>query len=454
MQLRSRPTSRIGSGWLSPSRFLNDCIDGIVAGLRESPGDLWRVLDTLPLPASTREIFDRARAEDHGMALPEDVLFPPSAFPFEMGLANPDRSEIVSFDIEDAETMAAVRSALSGDWRHGGAHDDGAELAEQLRDAGVLNESSSPRLDWCKPGVYRLQHASLLFRSDAGTILTDPVFHDDWLWAGTLPPVDAILISHGHPDHFSLSSLMQFPRDTCIVVPRQERASMLCDDMASLLRMSGFTNVIEPAWYSHLRVRDVEIDIYPFYGEQPWVNSTSPAVGLRNAGNTYLLDVEGFKTWLLFDAGHECGHTMDEVARRVVETHGGVDLLASNLRIFPWHPGQIDASGRYLFCFRTEQIENPDAWPTNISITLGPQGVRRLLHATQARAFVPFAHWWHEPGSSNIVIDGMHAEALLADVAWEPTPDVPALAGTELLRWVIGDRIACGPGELRLESFL
>lgn len=445
-QLRSHPTHHGASPWQAPSRFLHGYCDAFAAAMRAAPGPAFEVLRRLVGNDAGRAAFDRARAADHGLVLPDDVLFPTQVFPFELALGTPGRTETIRVRIEDAETLAGLRAAM------GGALDDelAADTAAELVDAELLAPDETRPAEFTRPGIYRLQHASLLFRSETTTVITDPVFTDDWLWAGSLPRVDAVVISHSHGDHFSLASLMQFPRDTTMIVPAVERGSMLSDDMAALLRHAGFTSVVEAAWGSRLRVGDIEISVHPFYGEQPWVAFGAPVPGLRNAGNTYVIDVDGRKTWILIDAGVEHGRSMLDVAAQVAEQHGELDLVMSNLRVFPWHPGQIDGSGRFLFCFPVDRLEDPGCWPDGTNITLGPAGVREVLRATQARHFFPYAHWWHAPGSGSPLVDGYLPEsAMVASIACETLPRTRAGA------WGVGDRLVWRrDGAIEIESFL
>ena len=72
-------------------------------------------------------------------------------------------------------------------------------------------------------------HATMLIELDGLRILTDPV-----LGArvgplrrlgpapdpGALGPIDAVLISHAHPDHFDRASLGRLAGDPLLVVPR------------------------------------------------------------------------------------------------------------------------------------------------------------------------------------------------------------------------------------------
>ncbi len=454
MQLRSFPTHRNATGWQAKSQFLHPCHGPFADAIRSRPGDVWGALERIPLAPSTRDIFARARAEDSDFAVPTDVVFPTELFPIQLTMACTQGPDVVSFDIDDAEALSSLRSALSGQWRDSPPGSEDIEYAQQLMQAGVLAEASPLSIDWSAPGIYRLQHASLLFRSPGATVLTDPVFVDPWIWAGSLPPIDAILISHAHGDHFSLASLMQFPRDTRIIVPRCRRASMLGDDLATLLELAGFTNVCTPPWHSSVQVEDIEVTVLPFYGEQPWVTFESPSRDLRNAGNTYRLDQGGFSSWVLIDAGHEFGHSMLEVAEHTHAELGPVDLVLSNLRTFPWHPGQIDGSGRFLFCFSLEQLADPSRWPDGRSITLGPAGLHEVLDRCGAGHFFPYAHWWHQPGSAPHLVDSQVLESSLVTEIGESARRRGRQLSTRPGRWGVGDRLHWRDGDVYCSAFV
>src|SRR5258708_2052581 len=114
----------------------------------------------------------------------------------------------------DAE---AIRTRLNG---------DDVVLFDFLLNNGLLT-SESRNLSGFAParcsGVYRLQHASLLYRTSTTGVLVDPPLHSTY---GSITAdvhrdhlnskVDAILISHFHEDHWFLATLLMFDRDTPI----------------------------------------------------------------------------------------------------------------------------------------------------------------------------------------------------------------------------------------------
>src|SRR5256885_6109504 len=74
-------------------------------------------------------------------------------------------------------------------------------------------------------------HATVLVRFDGTTLLTDPVYSDRLVVPrrivapgvplGQLPPLDVVLVSHGHMDHLDVPTHRRLPtRDTVAVVAK------------------------------------------------------------------------------------------------------------------------------------------------------------------------------------------------------------------------------------------
>ncbi len=422
------------------SEPLRHDIESLVTALRDRPGAVWDQLLSAAVTDDVRGMLARARAEHASpFVLPGDVVFCEDRYPIEAVFLGHGHEQ-ATLTIEDADGLQQLRQVLSGEWRDLPEASEARELAGGLQDLGSLAQPP-PALACERPGIYRLQHASVLYRSASGTgVMVDPVsgFNEpSWISPHAVAGVDAVLVSHSHGDHFEPLTLMQFPRDTTIVVPQVPRASMLCPDMAAILRDAGFTNVIAAPWFSRVRIKDVDVHIYPSYGEQPWVSFAAPVADLRNHGNTYVVEVDGCKSWLLVDSGQEHGHAMTELCEAVLRDVGSIDIVMSNLRTFAWHPRQIDGSGRYLLCFPESVLGRPDRWPTG-TMTLGPAGVHDLLSILEPRWFLPYAHWWQPLERTPHAVDSASSEAdLLAAVRDSGGPLV-----TELQPWQVGDRIA------------
>ena len=177
-----------------------------------------------------------------------------------------------------------------------------------------------------QPGVTRLQHAGLFYRGRESAVLVDPHFHSSYephdlsgnfLRSQFEGHVDAILVSHSHEDHWHLPTLMTFPSDMLIVVPKVSRASMLCPDFAATLRALGFTRVVTLGWFDPpLRIGDLEIHALPFYGEQPLLKE---ARDIRTCGITATLSscvTIRARSWFLIDSGNDCTGQMAQVPPR------------------------------------------------------------------------------------------------------------------------------------------
>lgn len=121
-------------------------------------------------------------------------------------------------------------------------------------------------------------HATTLIRLKDVNILTDPNFND-WVSiihrlrdAGmkieNLPPIDVILISHPHYDHFDKWTLEQLSKEIPIVISKGN---------GERLRELGFTNVLELNPWDSLKIKDTKIIAVPAQHSgsrnSPWADS-------------------------------------------------------------------------------------------------------------------------------------------------------------------------------------
>src|SRR5262249_45019335 len=133
--------------------------------------------------------------------------------------------------------------------------------------------------------------------------------------------VDGVFITHLHGDHWSLPSIMRSApaADTPVVVPRVPAPSLLTtQDPIHSLRLTG-QRVESRAWSSKVTVGDIEVDVLPFYGEQPVRDAPGLESPLRNWGNCYRFNAPEFSLLILVDSGVDWGGTMVEVIRRSTE---------------------------------------------------------------------------------------------------------------------------------------
>jgi L-ascorbate metabolism protein UlaG (beta-lactamase superfamily) len=322
-------------------------------------------------------------------------------------------------------------------------------LLEAFEEAGIISDAREPAQLRLPDGITRLQHAALAVKDGSDLLLVDPNLNS-WfdrnletdLPLADLPgAVSAIAISHSHDDHFHLPTLMLFPRDTPIIVPRVDTANLLCPNLDKILRQCGFTNVLSPPWYGPpIRFGNLEVTVYPFFGEQPLPHEPWRDQRLRNWGNTYHVQTSAMSCFILIDSGNDPRGRMADVAGEIVEAKGPVDVILSNLREF--HVGRgtglpfyITGAGHYWFSLNPEQMASFDGL-SDQCITLGPLGAAEVARRCRARYVLPYAHWWQIPGQPLTVENEQ-----LAVIA-----QATGKGATDMIGWSVGDSYSPGPG--------
>jgi L-ascorbate metabolism protein UlaG (beta-lactamase superfamily) len=254
-------------------------------------------------------------------------------------------------------------------------------------------------------GLWFVGHNAVLACSKKARVLVDPWLRpwrdadpDDYkpIRACDVGPVDAIVITHSHGDHFHLGSLLSFPRETLMLVPHVERESILATDMARRLREIGFTHVRTMRWWESTTVGDIEVAAMPFHGEQACVlDLVDPA--LRNVGNTWRVRAPSFSAAFLADTGRDPAGSMLDVALAARRLWGPTDFVFSGIRGFTLAP--------LMLPFTTL-----DAMFVNVPIDLlavpmplmhDADGLATLAQVFGARAAVPYADggapwYWRE----------------------------------------------------------
>lgn len=310
------------------------------------------------------------------------------------------------------------------------------DLWNRLSEDGAFVPFTEKRFDFDRMGIHRLQHASILFHSGKTKVITDPNSHSYCtlkeitdLSFCDLPTVDAILITHYHRDHYDLSSLALFDRNTKIFFPKVKRATILCPDVETELRTLGFTNLFPlEDTYRPIKIGDFTLTPTPFRGEQATVDEEPYRHDVRNIGLTYLLECEGMRSWLLADSGKDWESDMVEEARVVRAKVGPLTHIFSNFREFNTvTPRYLDGGITWL----TLSTEQKKKLPQGIkSLTLGVTGIARILEIFPEAAVFPYAHWWANYGES-------------PSTDWEEIQELLPLVSdkTKIREWKIGDRI-------------
>jgi protein-L-isoaspartate(D-aspartate) O-methyltransferase len=404
-----------------------------------------------PLAVSAFALAERDGASiEANFSLIDRLTFPDEPLPATMsfeGASARMRLALDALSVLDVKSMLSMcgSARFTPDAIRDSLDEPVAVFFDALLEHGIL-ASGSPPLAPAPfadgPGVTRLQHAGLMYRGREAGVLVDPHLHSSYEPGGMRDTfqrhafeghVDAILISHSHLDHFHLPTLMSFPRDLPIVVPRSPRATMLCPDFGATLRALGFERVVTLGWYdAPLSIGDLEIFAFPFYGEQPLLHEAPRHPDLRNHGNTYVVRHDTYTSWFLVDSGNDLAGCMANVARDVAARFGGVDLLISNLREFsPYTPLYITGAGHYWLALTPDQMRRFSLMRNDV-LTLGPGGVAEVCELASAREFLPYAHWWGEPGA----LAGSDERSLLDQLS---AGLVARAAGTVIRPWRIGE---------------
>jgi L-ascorbate metabolism protein UlaG (beta-lactamase superfamily) len=196
-----------------------------------------------------------------------------------------------------------------------------------------------------------------------------------------------VFITHSHPDHYDLSTLLRLGRDVTIVVPEVERESLLAIDMAYRLRELGFTNVRSLRWHDAVDIGAIRVTALPFYGEQP-TDGAMLHPEARNAGNTYVAEAAGTRIGLIADAGCDGAGSTITMAAAARDALGPLDVLFGGYRAWKVQPI------RYLFSSVARYLlfVPPPARTQWQQIMNDADDLVQTAEAWGARAVVPYAN--------------------------------------------------------------
>jgi hypothetical protein len=428
----------------------------------------WKRVDFVPGPSMESlqrlihegrlpsEMFNIDEIQNGGWVARNEMLFPRAVgSSWRLGLRGVSQRWI-SFELEKGDVAPVAK--VVGEAFRARSKEQFVEAATSVMDeesVDILLSYQGTRLSYGKwpaalfPGIYRREHASLLVTSDHAKVLIDPTTcGGTWTTAAGKAPeddlrdVDLILLTHGHTDHFDLPSILRYASDrTRVIVPKVPQVSMLCPvSFGEALRATGL-DVIEAPWETSIKIADIEVDILPFYGEQPSRDSAFGRTLLRNWGNCYRINTPKFSTVVLADSGvDEAGSQIDVMAKSC-EERGPVDVLLSCFFGFP----EVINPGLSQYVLAVPHSEVCRVWSDRSrgltrSVTLGAKGVAGACVAAKARYCLPYAHGFRAIGedprspeagrvSEDQVIHQVHTE-------------LAALGGsTNLLAWKPGDSI-------------
>jgi L-ascorbate metabolism protein UlaG (beta-lactamase superfamily) len=190
---------------------------------------------------------------------------------------------------------------------------------------------------WPDRGLFAawLGHATVLLKVDGTTILTDPVFSDRvGLTLGSLtlglkrlvapplelrqlPPIDLVLLSHAHMDHFDIPTLRALEKRSTRVVTAAKTSD--------LLRVGGYSSVTELGWGERTRIGPLTLRAFEV---NHW--------GARMRSDTY----RGYNGYLIEAGRYQilfAGDTAVTTAFRALRTSRTVDLAIMPVGAYnPW----------------------------------------------------------------------------------------------------------------------
>lgn len=255
--------------------------------------------------------------------------------------------------------------------------------------------------DYRGPGIYRREHASIVISSGETSILFDPQsMVDGWRGEdGLYPadrrtPVDAVVITHSHADHWHLPSVLRHcSHTTPVVVPHVPCPNLLThEDFSDTLGLAGQPCKVL-AWNDSLSIGDIRIESLPFFGEQPTRDGPAAPKHVRNWGNCYRVSCPLWSVFVLADSGEDPDGRMLDVIAESTRADGPVDAVVSCCESFP--EGIFPGLSAHILAVPFSRLTEihadlkADCWK---SVTSGVSGVADICAISRARYFLPYAH--------------------------------------------------------------
>ena len=407
------------------------------------------LLDEVITSTEFAEVAEVSSDRD-GWEIRDHVLHPDPtlASPVSFTVSDTDSEQVVEVAVGDSLWPAAHRAlaALAGPGLAIDAVEDGrvADLAARLGAAGFT--ATAAPADPLPEGITFVGHNTVLVDTGSTRVLVDPMLmpndarYGDYqpLALRELPPVDAVLITHSHPDHFDPGSLLRVPVDTPVIVPRVERETVLSVDMVRRLEQLGHRSTVALDWGATLRVGDAEIHAVPFRGEQPTSGSVLHS-DVRNAGNAYVVGGPDCRVAFLADTGSDAGGSSQIEATKQRRRLGPVDVVFAGYRGWRTYPSQLLLSSVARYALFTPRAE----WFCRQQLMNDAEDVIDVAERWGARYLVPCAAggapWYWDVGLGPR-LDGTGPE----DEAFDPRPERVIAAAARRLTAPGGEAVPTG----------
>ena len=225
-----------------------------------------------------------------------------------------------------------------------------------------------------------IANACCIVESKKGTkIVSDPWINDgvfDGSWChfhelkttwDDLQSVDAVYVSHVHPDHFD-NRFFQFPKDTPMIV-LDHGMNFLHKNLIAM----GYTNLIKIKNYETLPFKDFKLSLFaPFAGNNYFEENTKIG-NLIDSGIVYEADNQS-----IFNANDN--NPNPESCRELKKRFGTFDLSLMN----------YNAAGPYPSCFNNLNDEEKVAEHSN-NLQRNVDYLHENLKILNSKYFLPFA---------------------------------------------------------------
>jgi L-ascorbate metabolism protein UlaG (beta-lactamase superfamily) len=382
-----------------------------------------------------------------GWRLREELRRPPAelARPSVLAVGDQFRARLPATHWADAHRAIA---ALCGPGLDDVAalHPDIQTLIAALQRADLAVPGADPRerARADRADVTFVGHNTVLVCDGATSIIIDPFLAAESanhpggyqpLQVDELGPLDAVLVTHSHPDHFDPASLLRIPPDTLVCVPEVAAENTLTVDMARRLTELGFTQVRTLRWGDALTVGTLEVQALPFFGEQP-TDGDRLHPEIRNEGCVYRVQAPEWSGVFLADSGADLAGDVKQLASRSRAEHGPVDLVFCGYRGWLTYPPQLLGSSvaRYLL------FVPPEQWSVRMRLMNSIDDAIDVAERWGARILVPYGGGgapWHWRIGLGPRLDGEGVE----DSSFDPFPERVAEAATRRSGTVDGRRV-------------
>jgi L-ascorbate metabolism protein UlaG (beta-lactamase superfamily) len=327
--------------------------------------------------------------------LKQAFLFPPRAAVAPKALLVQSRGQTPR-TVPLPRGVAGDLAAWIADWRAGApapAPPGARRVHESLVNLGVFG-AGVPRPPVRLGQATLVGHATVRLATPTTSLLFDPfLLPPDPAYPRSYQPLttedlgrpDAVFITHSHPDHFDIGTLLRFGADMPIYVPSVPRESVLAVDMRRRLQEVGFRDVRSLEWFDEARVGDFRVVALPFYGEQPTTDEVlHPEV--RNRGNIYLVEEPQRRYVLTVDGGRDHAGDVKRVAADARRRFGAADVVFGGYRGFALYPAHYVFSSIARFL----PFVPPSAWGVRQKIMGDAADLIDVAEIWGARRVVPY----------------------------------------------------------------